>query len=83
MQVYDQSHAEHPKETRALAVSVTEEKHRYSDHLESDDKQEEMEPSECQGIKQQVDSKWLEAQLQSVQVSWENIILPQQCVLSY
>ena len=76
MQVHDQSHTEHPNETRSLAVSISEEKHKHSEHLESDYKQEEMEPSESQRIKLQVDNKRLKAQLQSVQVSQENTILP-------
>ena len=80
MQDHDQSHAEYPKETRSLAVSISKEKHKHSQHLESDDKQEEIKPSESQGIKLQVDIKRFKAQLQSVQVGQENIILPQQCV---
>ena len=68
MQVHDQSHAEHLQEGRSLAESVSEEKHKHSQHLENDDKQEEMEPSESQGIKLLVESKKCDTQQQSVQV---------------
>ena len=82
MQVHDQSHAEYPKESRSLTVPISEEKHKHTELLESDDIQEEMEPSESQEIKLQVDSKRLGAQLQSVQVGQEiaNFTIPK---LSY